>query len=649
MGVVAIAGICAIAMLRKENAEIALGRSLHRSQPRPQRWRSRWATPLAWLSLSLLLAVSLGALSPSFAQAPQLETQTEAQAESQTGAAADVPGADALMPDAIAPGTDGSTSTETTTGATTTGATTTGEPETETTEAQPSQTNSGQTNADPPIYEQAPVKLNGLPIFKVGSSAQLTAEERATTVSQRLQTFIDEQGQAGVEPDIKIDQRNGSPTLLLNDTLLLTVTAADADPVEQRPEALAQIWETELEGQLQLAIEEQSPDYWRQRAVTALGIFGITMMLHVGIVMAMRRFREWLGQKLASYDPNAEPPKLLNVAFRIAIAVMLIVLWLSSLSYAAELFPITRRLSYGLRKQTLNTLTAPIIPIGEGYSVVQLIVLAVLFVALILVSGALTDLLKSRFLNALGISRGVQEAIATVFKYSFIALSSIVLLQLWGIDLSSLAIFASALSVGIGFGLQDIAKNFGSGLVLVFERPIQVGDFVEVGGYSGTIEKLGARSTMIRTLDNLDVFVPNSSFLENEVTNWSHNRSSTRIKIPVGVAYGSDLKAVEEALLEAAASSKNIVKMPEPTVFFLGFGDSSLDFVLLVWIARPQQHVRIKSELNFKVDAAFRRRNIEIPFPQRDLHLRSGNLPVEVLHQELNGSAKAVPQMDAEQ
>ncbi|NJN31969.1 MAG: mechanosensitive ion channel [Synechococcales cyanobacterium RM1_1_8] len=205
------------------------------------------------------------------------------------------------------------------------------------------------------------------------------------------------------------------------------------------------------------------------------------------------------------------------------------------------------------------------------------------------------------------------------------------LLQLWGIDLSSLTILASALGVGIGFGFQDIAKNFGSGLVLVFERPIQVGDFVEVGGYSGTIERLGARSTMIRTLDNLDIFIPNSRFLEEEVTNWSHNRTPTRVKVPVGVAYGSDLKAVEEALLESAQSNKNVLKMPEPAVFFTGFGDSALDFTLMVWIARPQQHVRIKSELNFKIDAAFRRRQIEIPFPQRDLHVRSGKLPVELL------------------
>lgn len=575
------------------------------SHPKPHKVQSsQWATVLASSGLALLLTVSLGSISPSLAQVPQTTAPSGTSVETTTTAD------ESLPPDDSVADTETSQVTET------------------------SEETTPEQDATEEVVEQAPVILNQVPLFQVSSSDRFTAEERANTVRQRLQTFIDDQGQAGVKPDIEIDQLNGSPTLMLNDKQLLTVTPADASPTKQTPEALAQELVVDLEEQLQLAIEEQSPDYWRERAVTALGIFGITLLLHIGIVIVMRFCRESLSQKLASYDIDAEPPKLLNVAFRFVIGLMLLVLWLCSLSYTAGLFPLTRRLSYGLREQTLKTLTAPMIPIGNGYSVVQIVLLAVLMVALILASGALTDLLKSRFLNLLGIGRGVQEAIATVFKYSFIALSSIVLLQLWGIDLSALAIFASALSVGIGFGLQDIAKNFGSGLVLVFERPIQVGDFVEVGGYSGTIEKLGARSTTIRTLDNLDVFVPNSRFLEEEVTNWSHNRSSTRIKVPVGVAYGSDLKAVEEALLEAATSSKNLLKMPEPTVFFTGFGDSSLDFVLLVWIGRPQQHVRIKSELNFKIDAAFRRHNIEVPFPQRDLHVRSGNLPIEMLDQE---------------
>ena len=573
------------------------------------RTRSRFkqfrGTTLLWLGcVALLLAVNLGAIAPSSAQTPAAPSETPLEA----APADQLPIPAGILPD--------------------------GEPSealaTDSSEEEATEDKTTQPAITDEAFEQAPVMLNRVPLFQVSGSGQFTAQERASTIGQRLQTFIDELGQAGVEPELEIAQLQGSPTLMLNGKQLLTVTPADANPTKQTPEVLAQSWLENLEVQLQRAIEEQSPDYWRERAVTALGIIGITLLLHIAIVVGTKGFREWLGQKLASYDPNADPPKLLNIALRVASFFTFAVLWLSSLSYAAELFPLTRRLSYGLREQTLKTLTAPIIPLGEGYSVVQLVLLIVVFVALIIAASALTDLLKSRFLSLLGMGRGVQEAIATVFKYSFVALISMVLLQLWGIDLSSLAIFASALSVGIGFGLQDIAKNFGSGLVLVLERPVQVGDFVEVGGYSGTIEKLGARSTTIRTLDNLDVFVPNSRFLEEEVTNWSHARSPSRIKIPVGVAYGTDLEAVQETLLAAAQANKHVLKAPKPMVLFEGFGDSALDFVLLVWISRPQLQARIKSELNFDIDGLFRQREIEMPFPQRDLHVRSSDLPIQM-------------------
>lgn len=475
--------------------------------------------------------------------------------------------------------------------------------------------------------DTAPVLLNGVPVIELSRSTELTAEERAETIAQRLSNFIEGQGAAGVAPEIQVEQRNGATTLVLNGNQLLTITEGDTSS-GQDPDAQAQEWASRLQAQLELAIAEQRPDFWRERGVIALGILVLSVSFHVGLTLLVKGARQWLNHQLAVDVAEATPPRLLNVAFRAVKVVMLVSLWLGALSYAAELFPLTRRLSYELRQQLVTTITAPIIPLADGYSVIQFGLLVILLVALIIGAGILTELLKSRFLNALGIERGVQEAIAVLFKYCFIVISAIVLLQLWGIDLSSLTILASAFGVGIGFGFQDIAKNFGSGLVLVFERPIQVGDFVEVGEYSGTIERLGARSTMIRTLDNLDIFVPNSRFLEEEVINWSHRHSPTRTRVPVGVAYGSDLQQVEEALLEAAQSHKSVLKMPEPEVFFMGFGDSSLDFTLMVWIARPQQHVRIKSELNFKIDAAFRRRKIEIPFPQRDLHLRSGQLPI---------------------
>jgi potassium-dependent mechanosensitive channel len=203
-------------------------------------------------------------------------------------------------------------------------------------------------------------------------------------------------------------------------------------------------------------------------------------------------------------------------------------------------------------------------------------------------------------------------------------------LQIWGLDISSLAILVSALGVGIGFGLQDIAKNFGSGLVLVFERPIQVGDFIEVGEFQGTVERIGARSTLIRTLDQISIIVPNSRFLEQEVINWSHDNPVSRIHLPVGVAYGSDIEAVRSALLESARNHPKILSTPQPQVFFKGFGDSSLDLELLVWTAEPSKQVLIKSDLYFRMEALLRQKQVEIPFPQRDLHLQVDQLPLQL-------------------
>jgi potassium-dependent mechanosensitive channel len=395
------------------------------------------------------------------------------------------------------------------------------------------------------------------------------------------------------------------------------VTQADAEL--ETPQARAAVWKKAIQTGLKETRTELRSGIRGQLAL-ALGILTLALVLQFALVRLWQMIRHSLEMLMGPPAQAGEgetvpehPAKLLNFALKIGLLLILSALWTAASLWAANLFPQTRALSNQLSDNILGTLTQPLIPIGAGFSIVSFVMLAGLLTSLVIGAGVLTDLLRSRFLGVLGISTGIQEAIAVVFKYGFITLGVIILLQIWGIDLSSLAILASALGVGIGFGFQDIAKNLGSGLVLVFERPIQVGDFVEVGGYTGTIETLGARSIRIRTLDDLTVFVPNSRFLEEEVTNWSHQRTPSRIKIPVSVIHGSDLEAVKEALIEVTEDQKAILKSPKPQVLFSGFGASSLDFVLLVWISRPQLQMRIKSDLNFKIDAVFRRRHIEIP------------------------------------
>jgi hypothetical protein len=197
-----------------------------------------------------------------------------------------------------------------------------------------------------------------------------------------------------------------------------------------------------------------------------------------------------------------------------------------------------------------------------------------------------------------------------------------VLLQAVGVDISSLAIFLSVIGVGIGFGLQNIANNFISGLIIMVERPVQVGDFVKLGDLTGTVKRIGIRSTEISTLDRVTIIVPNSEFIDSKVINWSHGYPVSRLHIPLGVAYGSPIKLVRQAVFEAAKRHPKVLRYPKPQLWFEGFGDSSLDFTLLVWIREPRQQFRIKSDLYYLIEANFRRFNIEIPFPQRDLHIR---------------------------
>jgi len=202
-------------------------------------------------------------------------------------------------------------------------------------------------------------------------------------------------------------------------------------------------------------------------------------------------------------------------------------------------------------------------------------------------------------------------------------IGAVIAMQNAGIDLSALAVFAGAIGVGLGFGLQDIAKNFVSGIILLLERPIEIGDRVEVGKVAGSVRQIRARSTTVVTNDNIAIIIPNSKFVSDTVVNWSHGDPKVRFRIPIGVAYGSDIDKVTALLLEIARRHPHALKDPEPKVYFDGFGDSSLNFELGVWTEEMTFRPRsFRSDLNLAIEKAFRENGIEIPFPQRDIHLR---------------------------
>ena len=219
-------------------------------------------------------------------------------------------------------------------------------------------------------------------------------------------------------------------------------------------------------------------------------------------------------------------------------------------------------------------------------------------------------------------ARGVPQAITKLTTYGLIALAVVAAITASGLDLSRLALFAGALSLGIGFGLQNIVNNFVSGLILIFERPIEAGDTVELGTLMGQVTRIGIRSSTIRTYDGAEVIVPNADLISKEVINWTLSDRYKRLIIPVGVAYGTDPRAVLNLLVDVAREDPDVLSFPEPYALFRQFGDSSLNFELRCWCAFDVA-LGTNSRLNVGINDALAAAGIEIPFPQRDLHLRS--------------------------
>lgn len=269
--------------------------------------------------------------------------------------------------------------------------------------------------------------------------------------------------------------------------------------------------------------------------------------------------------------------------------------------------------------------------VGSLRIVPERIVLAIVaFSILMAVSGWVRRRLEEKWLKNSRIERGTREAIVTIIGYVGVTVSVLIALSVAGVQFTNLAIIAGALSVGIGFGLQNIVNNFVSGLILLFERPVKTGDWILVGNTEGYVKRIRIRSTLIQTFDRADVIVPNSELISGQVTNWMLYDTRGRIKVPIGVAYGSDTKLVHDLLQKIADEHPRVItdaSAPSPKVLFMGFGDSSLNFELRAFVQNIDERLQIVSDINYAIDAAFREHGIEIPFPQRDLHVRNWPTP----------------------
>ncbi len=363
---------------------------------------------------------------------------------------------------------------------------------------------------------------------------------------------------------------------------------------------------------------------WRSIEISIVVLLAI-VALHWGLWRLARRLPVLIARGGAQRAP------LVQLRWRRSLELLFlplkVALWAAGLYLIAELFPVLVAARAGLLRVLQLSFTRPLITAKDRqFSALDILLLPVAFLALWLVVSLVTRLFRVGVLQATRLQAGVQESLTSVLRYALLLIGAVVILQVWGFDASTLTVFGSLLGVGIGFGLQNIANNFISGILIGVERPIKPGDFVEVGGYTGTVQRVGGRSTSIRTLDRVTILVPNSRFLETEVVNWSHADPISRIRVPVSIAYGSPPMKVRVALLGVARGHAEVLSDPWPEVQLVSFGDSAVNYELLVWTRHPQLQNQLRSDLNLAIQGALARHGLEIPFPQHDLHLRSSHL-----------------------
>jgi len=346
-------------------------------------------------------------------------------------------------------------------------------------------------------------------------------------------------------------------------------------------------------------------------AILTLGLFGSLQILY-RLLIEMFQFLTHSSGQQKDVAEGEKPLSLLPVA--VALTLILAALPIMALIWGARVSDL----------QNIWILVNDGFSVGQRrISVTDFLVFAVVFVAGYTLTRLVQSALRSSVLPQTRLDAGGRNAILTGTGYLGITLSAFAAITSAGLDLSNLAIVAGALSVGIGFGLQAIVSNFVSGVILLIERPIKEGDWVEVGPYSGYVRRISVRSTEIETFDRATVVVPNADLISGTVTNWTHSNMNGRVKVPVGVAYDSDPEQVREILLEIAKGHDMVDPWSTPSVVFMGFGASSLDFEIRAILKDVNWVLSVKSDMNFEILKRFREAGIEIPFAQRDINLRN--------------------------
>jgi potassium efflux system protein len=278
---------------------------------------------------------------------------------------------------------------------------------------------------------------------------------------------------------------------------------------------------------------------------------------------------------------------------------------------------------------------------GTKITILNVAYLILFIIFFTFLSRIIRKALQNKVLPRTRLDIGARASFVNVVIYTFWILAIYTGINILGINLSSLTFMAGALGVGIGFGLQNIVNNFISGIILLFDPSIQVGDMVQIGEDWGTVNRINIRTTIVQSFDNASLIIPNSQMLSNKVTNWSFKDPKVRRQVDVGVAYGSDVQKVRNVLLQIVSDMPEIMDDPAPRVDFMDFGDSALIFRIRFWITSPDYWLTAPTELRFKIDEEFKKNNIEIAFPQQDIHIRSASGLEKIFDRKDNSQKKS--------
>lgn len=467
---------------------------------------------------------------------------------------------------------------------------------------------------------KADIVLDGRKLLEICGSGNFSAPQRAKKINSLLKAKLQQYSNANSQQplNITIAKQSDWTVIRVNNRHLLTVVENDLIPGIM-PQEQAEIWQEQLRLAIKQGIKERSPDYLKWTTKMIAIAFIVVAGIQFGLFCLKRHYNR---KRLESSSQGFFAWGILG------ILILQTLIWLIFFYYCTSLFPQTRTWQYYSWQYVSNTFNTEIFDFGgkTAISLRQILILIFLGMGWWLSVRWFSQLLRLKILPLTGLESTLQGSITVLTYYGLLFLGLLLILDGGGIDFRSLTIIISALGVGIGFGLQNIAKDFVSGLILSLTRPIKIGELVEVGDDKGLVLRIGTRATEISHIDRYLITVPNSRFIEESFKNW-HRSGLTRVKVYIDVAYDSDRDLVYKALLAAAQIyHPDILKHPPPKAKFRSFGDRSLLFRVVVFTRDPFKEPKVRNHLQKHIDINLRKYGIEIPFPQRDINLKIPNL-----------------------